>query len=139
MAADLASLNSQTAKICNYHVRILKPEIENYMWAPVGKAPKKMQNFRCYLVGTNPGDYLPGIVRGEAKAQAAFQKFKGQSVWNLTRCVVDTKTAPQWISGPIKYCINLSAPTSATALDAEQGKMLAEYMLPKYNVAACLA
>lgn len=92
-----------------------------------------------HLVGANPGDYLTGIVRGEAKAQAALQKFKAQSVWELTRCILDTKMATQWISGPVKCCINLSSPTSATPLEAEHCEKLATYLLPRYNVAACLA
>ena len=130
----LSNINAATVKICSYQVRVLQPEIEKYTYS--AQAPKPLQDFRCYLVGSSPSDYMPAIVRGQAKAQAALQTFKDQSVWTLTTCCLDSKMTSQYISGPIKCCMHLAPPTKATPLDEEHAKTLATYMLPKYNVAA---
>lgn len=134
-AVDLQTMNASVAKIATYHVRILYPELEQFTWKAAGGQIKQGCNFRCYLVSQSAGMYLQGIVRGEAKAKQAFQLYTAGSTWAMSKTCFDSKTNVQYISGPVKFMVNMGHPTILEPLTGDAASGLCHHILPGFSVA----
>ena len=107
--------------------------MEKYTYSAGGKS-KEGVSFKCFLVGSDPSHYMPAITRGK-HAYDAEKKFQDKSIWKMTKAVFDSKMNSSYISGTIKFCINLVS-TNWQNLDAVDGAVsCATYIKPAYSVA----
>ena len=128
----LADLNASSGKILTFKVRIVHPELETYTYVRDGQK-KTGQNFKCYIVGERPCDYVIAVARAP-KAHEAHAKYTDGSCWKMSKVSFDAKMVAGYISGPIKCCINVGA-TTFQSLPGAEASGLPTYLLPKYTVA----
>ena len=68
-----------------------------------------MHKFETWLMGNNPEEYCIGFVKGsEAQCNDAKMKYTDNSVWLLSKIVLDLHAARPCISTPIQYWVDLN-------------------------------
>ena len=79
--------------------------------------------FECWLIGNNAHHYCSGFVKGtEAQCKVAKGKFSEDTVWSLSKVVLDTYTQATYISTPIQFRVDL-AKSTMTKWDAADGSL----------------
>lgn len=129
---DLASLNTASAKVGTFPVRVLTPVIDTYTFLKDGKSMEGC-SFRCLLLGTSATSYCVGTWRGSKKdVQACLARFANGSTWSVSKVVFDQRAKAEYISAPIKTVVSLNNSTVQPATMADHPDMLK----PQYSLSA---
>ncbi len=63
------------------------------------------------MLGVVPFDF-----KDPTAPQQAFDKFKNQTLWELTTPAFDSKTKPEFIGSPVKTVVLLTKPSTLKAI-----------------------
>eukprot|EP00435_Cladocopium_sp_Y103_P018062 s1620_g4.t1 len=133
--SDLSLLNSSSAKVCAFPVRVQCPRLEHYQYKDRAGNLQKGCTFKCELSGLQATSYCEGVGRAAQKDLDAMKaRFTHGSCWVLSKVCFDTKSPVQYISSPLKFAILLNAPTKAEKASEKTTKDLPQYMQPLENL-----
>ena len=141
---SLGEFNKSSAKVGRFLVKVSHGWTKSYEYEKKGTGQTvKAQKFECFLVGSNPSDYMVGFVKGSTKqVEEGKTKFKDTTVWMLSKTALDTYTKDAWISSPKPYRVNLATSTlEAVPNDDAKAKDMPLAPVPPRTVAetACIS
>ena len=130
---DLKSLNKSSARVATFAAKLCDGIVEQYTYVKKGSQQQvTAHKFEVTLVGRNPQDYCKGFVKASKEdCEKAAAKFKDGTVWALSKVVLDTYTAGQYISTPVLYRVDLFKSTMTNRdTNSEEDKALRASMPP---------
>jgi hypothetical protein len=103
---------------------------------------KKTQNqvtsykFECRLVGKSETEYVLAVLKGtEDEALAAKEKFKSDSIWEVSQVKFEEGTNLSFISSPLKVSVDLKKSNLRLSEDPDLDNHLAKTVVPPRTVA----
>ena len=117
----LQALNKGSARIATFTVRPGGGRVEAYTYISKKNGQEvTAHKFECWLIGNNAQHYCIGFVKGtEAQCKVAKGKFSEDSLWSLSKVVLDTYTQATYISTPIQFRVDLGKSTMTPWDDKE--------------------
>ena len=139
---DLSALNKSSAKVATFVVRLVNAKDVQYTYRAKRDGTQQTANkFEIVLVGMDPKSYCIGYVKGSEQDIVAARKiFANDSVWSLSKVVLDTYTSPAYINTPLPYRVDLNKSTMMPrntdgAIDKQLRSQLPMYPVPPRSVA----
>ena len=130
---NLKSLNKSSAKVATFAAKLCDGIVEQYTYVKKGSQQQvTAHKFEVTLVGCNPQEYCKGFVKASKEdCEKAAAQFKDGTVWALSKVVLDTYTAGQYISTPVLYRVDLFKSTMTNRdTHSEEDKALQASMPP---------
>ena len=131
----LANLNDVSAKRSKWLVRIENVKLQKYAFWAKGKQVNA-EKMVCCLVGPRPTDYAQGLVpfdfrnlQRPAQAHALWKAREGD-VFEITKPLLEKRTARRYVSTNVPVCIILDEQTRITPGSPEQREIPAEHAEP---------
>ena len=139
VAMSLAELNSTSATVGQWKVKVVSARKEEYEYSYAGKQRQGMK-FECILVSFDPTCYCVGVwkmLQGNKQVvEQAAAKFKDGTAWTMSRVSLETQTKRQFISASHKMVVNLAS-TKMTA-ELQSLHAIASDVAPPSSVADIL-
>ena len=108
MTADLKALNTSSAKIGSFNVRVNQPHAYEYSFTSKRSSQKEMsEKIECRLVGSDEEVYVMAVAKGKRDVEEAKKKFTPDSTWTFTNIQFETNSDPAYISSALKLSVDL--------------------------------
>ena len=133
----LHALNKSSARVAKFAVRPWKGRVESYTFISKRNGQEvTAHKFECWLIGNNAKEYCIGFVKGtEAQCKVAQGKFSEDTVFSLSKVVLDSYAQATYISTPIQFRVDLGKSTMTPWDDKELIASHPKHPVPPRTVA----
>lgn len=116
-AVDLGLLNSSSARVCAFYVRICDPKTVTYQYNDRSGNVKEGKRFSCLLLGEKNGSYCEGGVRGNVQQVAqAMAKYTDGALFLMSSAKLNSRTKAEWIGADVKAEVDLNGTKMAPVM-----------------------
>ena len=134
---DLAVLSKSSAKLATFVVALHGGRVFDYSYT--GKKDGKCitaHRFEVHLVGIKGESYCLGFVKGpRQQCEKAKADYKDGSMWLLSKVVLDSYTASNYISTPVPFRVDLAKSLMKPMADLSGAPQPALHPIPPRTVA----
>ena len=136
-STDAATINKASIKFASWALRMTSPHAYSYTYTSKKTGTEfEGHKFEGRLVGKSQTEYVLAVLKGtKSEVEAAKEKFKDGSIWQLSKVKFEENMAPAFISSAVKVSVDLKKSSLCASEDTKLEDQLAKAVVPPRTVA----
>ena len=127
-STDAATINKASVKFASWALRMTSPHAYSYTYTSKKTGTEfEGHKFEGRLVGKSQTEYVLAVLKGtKSEVEAAKEKFKDGSIWQLSKVKFEENMAPAFISSAVKVSVDLKKSSLCASEDTNLEDQLAK-------------